>query len=336
MIQEILALHRLQRHPFDPKSDLDDFVVKKFPDNKWALGVKSEEELHYYAQVDGFRSRHSDIREILLRFQRENSDNPIFSLIRGETGTGRSSVVNYIFRQYCIDRSLKEEQMCRLEITVEDNGIDRAIIDTLEMLYEYLEDKVGVDFDLHEKTRNQYERACNQGESCRDAFRGFHRLLKTTGIHLVLEFNFTSGCEYLQIQEFLKTFRGACLFFFVTSSKLVMKQFSDQYPEHIWVDLSPIDVADILEFLEHRWQKISAFRTHPFEEPGLRWVFEDYPKPFRFVVSVLNEIFIEHIHELAQKEALEVERLADQVAQPVISREIIMRVGIKHIKGESK
>ena len=92
------------------------------------------------------------------------------------------------------------------------------------------------------------------------------------------------------------------------------------------VNLSKLDLDDVINFICQRWELCSEEQDHkhPFDENGIRLVFNN-PMPFKGVVKIISEAFNNHIEQINSNEDCgEIDKI------PYISQEEIVTAFVNY------
>lgn len=272
----------MTKNPLDPK------LTKE-------LCPLTQEDLEFlYAKVDGFGQQASMLDKNLFNPQIPGQNNRI--LVCGPKGSGRRSVVNYIIWRFCEANNIELTKNPLIKAIVKDDHDIKPIQDLLSELHYHLRKCLGEKFN--NELNNLYKEEVILREepapvhTYKSIFRESNSIL--TGLKKEDKNNFPilllediRNCQ--QISQVKEVFEENYLILF-TTSKIEIGQWLN-YNDGLVVNLNPLNLEDIKNFLEHRWKNcLDSNKKHPFNEDGLNYVFEK-PREFQFVTNVLTKIF---------------------------------------------
>jgi len=301
MKEEIKELFKLQVNPFG----------KEF---QQALSLDVDPS--HYTRVDGF----GEVCDQIESWFPGLSDHEKVLLVHGGRQTGRTSVINYVIRKFCVqnellDGSKIDESLVRIvRAKCEDEDDSLLIKEVLREIYFDFDDR-GIDFDNDQNFKklgeefSKYILDLDYGQSVpgsgrlESIFRKSISKLKDDRLKLVLIVEDVNNLK--QVISCLKILRGSALIIFSTSKKKLYQEFvSEETWEYKTIQLTELKEDHVLKFVEERWSAISRLEKHPFDMTGLSSLFKGKILPFKTVIKILDKIFQEHIDKLNDKSEL--------------------------------
>lgn len=292
--EKLLNLYGCKRHPFGREL-------------RRALEPQNEEELAWYAKVDGFAERVQFIEDWFARL--ENLEERAIIMVYGPKGCGSSSVVHYIVHHFCRAMRLDmQEQLSLLSITNKNNDEMGPVLDVLAKLYMQLNDLGENLVEVHKTLNDFYMNHVFTGAD--PSKEQMYKLIFRRTKPILDGYNRTPIIvldqirSYEQIKRCTEVFKDAPLILVTTHERGVLRRFITSQLHGFEVELRKLTLEDVEAFLVQRWQVFSEGEHHPFAEKGLQEVFEYFKEDktwsFRSVVNILAKVFNEHLEDLAK------------------------------------
>lgn len=256
-----------------------------------------------YAKVEGFGNHVSLIEPWFA--DKSNFDRLNSILILGDKGSGRSSVANYIARQFCLAKGINRK-IPLIKCIVKSHHDFDPIQDLLKELYSHLCQLLGQQFEQDfGSIKKLYQKILIENTELPTEISSYKSLLLESlpilNSHeyfpVVIADRITT---YQQINSLQEVFNGFPLIIYTTDQKNIQNEFKRRKIRGelhgFTVKLDYLVLEDVHDFLSHRWKKCSAEnQIHPFDKEGIDIIFQENKFPFKGVVTILTEIFINHL-----------------------------------------
>lgn len=256
-----------------------------------------------YAKVEGFGNHVSFIEQWFA--DKSNFDRLNSILILGDKGSGRSSVANYIARQFYLAKEI-DQKIPLVKCTVKSHHDFDPIRDLLKELYDHLYQLLGQQFEQDfRSTKNLYRKILIETTELPTEISSYQSLLLESLPILNSQEYFPVViadriATYQQINSIQEVFNKFPLIIYTTDQKNIQDEFERRKIRGdlhgFTVQLDYLSLEDVRNFLSHRWTKCSATnQVHPFDKEGLENIFKANQFPFKGVVTILTEIFTNHL-----------------------------------------
>ena len=264
--------------------------------------LTSEDCDFLYAKVEGFGKHVSIIEQWFAKA--DNLDRSNCILILGDKGSGRSSVANYIARQFYLAKGI-DKKISLIKSVVKNHHDLEPVRDLLGELYNHLGQLLGKQFEENfGSTKKLYHQILFSPELQNEIFPYlslFSESLPILNSHEYFPIVIADEIKtYQQINSIQEVFKSFPLIIYTTDQKEVNDVFEREKLSGnlhgFVVKLERLSSKDVHDFLSHRWTKCSAGnQPHPFDKEGIDLIFQGNQFYFKGVVTILTEIFVNYL-----------------------------------------
>ena len=262
--------------------------------------------LSYYVTVDGFGEQKPKIDDWAGKPMTKTQ----FFLISGYTGTGRTSVCNYIaekFRcNYIEDDPQNDRNILKVNINIRDEDHIGALHNWMEKLPRMANLKrvkfpPEVKNAFKEEIRNQ--KPPRSVTLYQELLYNVVKELSAKNWRLVAIFeNVVNPQIFTLVREVFDDpdapLPDIALAIFTTKIKNLYEDFEKINPRFPSIGLRVLTGKEVLEFISQRWEQVQAHSPQPFDDHAVKDAFNTAQYPFRRVVDALEYILNQKIKNL--------------------------------------
>lgn len=241
-------------------------------------------------QVDGFRKL-PEIDDYLK--QMASREQPLFFLVTGRNGSGRTCVADYILARYRYHRQIPPERFIVPDREVSNHDVYETFQNWMIYLHNEL-DALRPLVKLEENLLDRIQRT--QPATMEAVFQGLmtsiHKVSKAgdAGFGCCLEDVLTYNFINSAFKIFQKT-QTICVFTakdYEEWQKQVIEPFHQRALGHV-IELSPLVGQHVQILVEQRWQQI-ANSPSPFDAEGLADAFDKKPRTIGRALKIVSKI----------------------------------------------
>lgn len=251
----------------------------------------------HFLTVEGFGEQ----RPIIDNFKRGKLKKTHFFLIHGISGTGRTSVSNYVAHRYA-------DGLTPLKVNYGVN--DEAHRDTFHKWMEKF--SLAADLANIPEIPKYFKEIEDRASATEAKYTKFlYQSLQELAVKkrpLVAVFEDVRNAELFELVRTIfdpdldPALPDFPLVIFTCSDEAISNRFGNLNPKPVGpnepIKLRALNGQDVLNFIDQRWRRASNHPEHPFDTASIVRVFNDQQYPLKRAIHALNSIFEEKVQNL--------------------------------------